>query len=806
MEIPKRGTNTYSVLNQLSDDYDPSLPPLPLPLPLPLQLQRQSSGSSYGDSSLSLSGDCCFFAPPPLDAITGAKSEPITGGSGSGSGSGKSWAQQAEETYQLQLALALRLCSEAASVSDPGLMESGDASTAPVTSSAVSAEALSHRFWVNGSLSYIDSIQDGFYVIRGMDPFVWSLCTDVQEESRMPTLVSLKNVDWSDSSIEVVLFDKKIDSYLRQLHNSVVSTFSSFSATASTKDMVEQLAKLVSSRMGGAALNLKDEEALLSRWRDSNSTARMSTHSVVIPLGQLSVGLCIHRSLLFKMLADSVNVPCRVVKGCKYCTRDDATSCLVRFGLEREYLVDLIGDPGHLSEPDSQLNGPNSMFVSSPLHPPRFKSMERNGNFKSLAKQYFSECQSLNLSFKDTKTTSDLVSSDQTGAYVVPAAAPSLPFSNLRPPDMKITESLARINPSRTTNPSPNRDIVFSVDDYTIPWRELILKEKIGAGSFGTVHRADWHGSDVAVKILIEQDFHADRLKEFMREVAIMKSLRHPNIVLLMGVVTEPPNLSIVTEYLSRGSLYKLLHKSTVREYLDERRRLHMAFDVAKGMNYLHRRNPPIVHRDLKSPNLLVDRKYTVKVCDFGLSRLKASTYLSSKSLAGTPEWMAPEVLRDELSNEKSDVYSFGVILWELMTLQQPWSNLNPAQVVAAVGFKGRRLEIPKELNPRVTSLIESCWADEPWKRPSFASIMESLKPLLIVCKRFCLLIQDLLWLLSKSWVLKVPRTFNSCLSMILRNNYIRGPPVHPPTDLVYVIFRLENTAVHSGGNSLCEC
>nr|CAD1818086.1 unnamed protein product [Ananas comosus var. bracteatus] len=166
-----------------------------------------------------------------------------------------------------------------------------------------------------------------------------------------------------------------------------------------------------------------------------------------------------------------------------------------------------------------------------------------------------------------------------------------------------------------------------------------------------------------------------------------MKSLRHPNIVLFMGAVTEPPNLSIVTEYLSRGSLYRLLHNSSAREVLDERRRLNMAFDVAKGMNYLHRRNPPIVHRDLKSPNLLVDKKYTVKVCDFGLSRLKANTFLSSKSLAGT--------------------------------------------VVAAVGFKGRRLEIPENLNPKVAAIIESCWANEPWKRPSFSSIMQTLKPLI---------------------------------------------------------------------------
>ena len=233
------------------------------------------------------------------------------------------------------------------------------------------------------------------------------------------------------------------------------------------------------------------------------------------------------------------------------------------------------------------------------------------------------------------------------------------------------------------------------------------------------------------LKILMEQDIHPERLKEFLREVAIMKSLRHPNIVLFMGAVTQPPKLSIVTEYLSRGSLYRILHRHGARENLDEKRRLSMAFDVAKGMNYLHKRNPPIVHRDLKSPNLLVDKKYTVKVCDFGLSRLKANTFLSSKTAAGTPEWMAPEVIRDEPSNEKSDVYSFGVILWELMTLQQPWSTLNPAQVVAAVGFNGRRLEIPSSVDPKVAAIMESCWTKEPWRRPSFASIMESLKPLI---------------------------------------------------------------------------
>ncbi|CAN6478650.1 unnamed protein product [Victoria cruziana] len=78
-----------------------------------------------------------------------------------------------------------------------------------------------------------------------------------------------------------------------------------------------------------------------------------------------------------------------------------------------------------------------------------------------------------------------------------------------------------------------------------------------------------------------------------------------------------------------------------------------MALDVARGMNYLHKCSPIIVHRDLKSPNLLVDKNWVVKVCDFGLSRIKNSTFLSSRSTAGTAEWMAPEVLRNEPSDEK---------------------------------------------------------------------------------------------------------------------------------------------------------
>ena len=116
-----------------------------------------------------------------------------------------------------------------------------------------------------------------------------------------------------------------------------------------------------------------------------------------------------------------------------------------------------------------------------------------------------------------------------------------------------------------------------------------------------------------------------------------------------------------MTEFLPRGSLFKLLHRSTIQ--LDLRRRLRMAEDVAKGMHYLHTCDPMIVHRDLKSPNLLVDRNWCVKVTDFGLSRMKHSTFLSTKSNAGTAEWMAPEVLKAGPYGTSADVYAFGIVI-----------------------------------------------------------------------------------------------------------------------------------------------
>ncbi|KAG5239603.1 serine/threonine-protein kinase [Salix suchowensis] len=653
-----------------------------------------------------------------------------------GEATSKSRAKQTEESYQLQLALALRLSSRAASADDPNFLDFNPSDNTKRGLPPDSPEYLSHRFWVNGSLSYFDRIPDGFYVIHGLDPYTWSISAD----SRVPSFESLKAVN--DLSIGVVLIDRFRDPGLKEVHNRVIGLSSSLSRT---EDVVKHLANVVCNLMGGVVHN-EDDNAFAECWKECTNVMKRRLGSVVLPIGSLSIGLCVHRALLFKVLADSINLPCRIVKGCKYCRRDVISSCLVQVGNDREYFVDLLGNPGALSQPDSSLNCSSSILVSSPLSHPRFKSDQTTRDFRTLAKLYFLDSQPLHIVFENSSSGTNIDEDDKFISRLGKDKKNLLPTSSnnrdtssssalpvrqkytdpvISNPNRAATNNLLFMEVNQSILSKSSNQLHLEEEDLIVPWDELLLKNKIGSGSFGTVYHADWRGSDVAVKILEEQEFHAERFEGFLSEVAIMKRLRHPNIVLFMGAVTQPPNLSIVMEYLSRGSLNKLLHMPDAALILDERRRLNMAYDAAMGMNYLHQFRPPIVHRDLKSLNLLVDSTYTVKICDFGLSRSKAKTYISSTNATGTPEWMAPEVLRNERSNEKSDVYSFGVILWELMTLQHPWRNLKQAQIIAAVGFMGQRLEIPSTVNPSVAALINACLDNDPSKRPPFSYIME---------------------------------------------------------------------------------
>jgi serine/threonine-protein kinase CTR1 len=229
-----------------------------------LGLQRQSSGSSFGESSLS--GD--YYMPTLSAAANEIESVGFPqddgfrlgfgGGGGDlriqmaadsagGSSSGKSWAQQTEESYQLQLALALRLSSEATCADDPNFLDPVPDESALRTSPS-SAETVSHRFWVNGCLSYYDKVPDGFYMMNGLDPYIWTLCIDLHESGRIPSIESLRAVDSGvDSSLEAIIVDRRSDPAFKELHNRVHDISCS---CITTKEVVDQLAKLICNRMG----------------------------------------------------------------------------------------------------------------------------------------------------------------------------------------------------------------------------------------------------------------------------------------------------------------------------------------------------------------------------------------------------------------------------------------------------------------------------------------------------------------------------------------------------------------------------
>jgi len=178
---------------------------------------------------------------------------------------------------------------------------------------------------------------------------------------------------------------------------------------------------------------------------------------------------------------------------------------------------------------------------------------------------------------------------------------------------------------------------------------------------------------------------------------------------------------------MPRGSLFKILHDQTMKLQIETIRR--MMLDAARGMNYLHKSDPVIIHRDLKSHNLLVDENWKVKVCDFGLSKiLETQSDFTTMTACGTPSWTAPEILRNEIYTEKADIYSFGIVLWECMTREDPYSGMPPFQVVLAVGTKGMRPTVPSDCPPVWGTLIVDCWQEKPEVRPSFDLIMERLE------------------------------------------------------------------------------
>ena len=258
---------------------------------------------------------------------------------------------------------------------------------------------------------------------------------------------------------------------------------------------------------------------------------------------------------------------------------------------------------------------------------------------------------------------------------------------------------------------------------WRIAYEDLKEIEQIGEGASSIVYRGTFRGEkDVAIKKLKYEKLKGSKLRVFQREVSILATAEHPCLLHLVGATDTPP-FCIVTEWLDGGSLYQLLHKNVP---VTPSEKTLIAFDIARGMQFLHSRQ--VLHRDLKSPNVLLDKNKRAKICDFGYSRVADSTDIMTKNV-GTPHWMAPELLDANSGYDmKVDVYSYAIVLWEILTRNVPYRGLESAQIIARVLTTDLRPPMPEEAPPEIALLIRQCWDRDPRARPTFTDILRRFK------------------------------------------------------------------------------
>jgi len=260
----------------------------------------------------------------------------------------------------------------------------------------------------------------------------------------------------------------------------------------------------------------------------------------------------------------------------------------------------------------------------------------------------------------------------------------------------------------------------------------LKIREEIGKGAFGTVYKADFFGIDVAVKQICSQNIKDPMEQIFVeREIAVLKSCRHPNIVAFIGIVEPDGNngTQIVLEYLSKGDLGRYILDT--RANISWARRVKICLDIACAMAYLHSRN--IIYRDLKSENILLDDTGKAKLCDFGFARCVQKNE-RPVTMCGTDEFMAPEVILEEAYNEKSDIFSYGMLMFEIIA-RKDVGKLIPrnAKCGFTVDEKVTRTRIPPDCPKHFSEFAFLCTKTDPNQRPAFDRIILFLKKLLKV-------------------------------------------------------------------------
>jgi len=285
-------------------------------------------------------------------------------------------------------------------------------------------------------------------------------------------------------------------------------------------------------------------------------------------------------------------------------------------------------------------------------------------------------------------------------------------------------------------------------DLFTIKLKELNSLEEIGTGASGVILKGKWAASAnqvVAIKLF---KGNTQVKQDFIHELRLLCSLRHPNLVAVYGAIMEEPRYGYVMEYCSNGSLYRIIEKQQVQFSL--RDRIRILLQIAQGMSFLHSKN--VIHRDLKCENILMDDHLCSKIADLGISKVtqdneqdqgdgvtSASATSSSKASSsmtmavGSSGHIAPEVYTSENYNNKCDVFSYSIIMFQvLFQICRPYGNVMQIEYKVATDETFRPI-IPKrdQLNTgeqAVVNLMQRCWKADPMARPSFVEICEELE------------------------------------------------------------------------------
>eukprot|EP01122_Echinamoeba_exundans_P003417 TRINITY_DN13520_c0_g1_i1.p1 TRINITY_DN13520_c0_g1~~TRINITY_DN13520_c0_g1_i1.p1 ORF type:complete len:2607 (+),score=540.72 TRINITY_DN13520_c0_g1_i1:119-7939(+) len=276
-----------------------------------------------------------------------------------------------------------------------------------------------------------------------------------------------------------------------------------------------------------------------------------------------------------------------------------------------------------------------------------------------------------------------------------------------------------------------------------VKWDDLAIEKQIGRGGFAIVYKGLYKGEVVAIKKLEVKDddpdgseedsAYAKAFAEFRKEAFIMTQITDPHCVVLKGVCLDP--FALITEFVPYGDLYSIVNKPD-KFPMDWNLRLKIALDMAKGMQFMHAQQPPIIHNDLKTPNVLMmsldsTAPVCAKVSDFGLSMQVSKMY---KRLVDNPVWTAPEIMMGQTYTERADVYAYGVMLWELLERKQYFSHVPFNSDLEIRVMAGERSPITQDCMPEFEKLIRMCWDQTPSRRPDFPTIVKILELLIKKC------------------------------------------------------------------------